>query len=267
MATLSRNICFLTNSSYRLTHTASFFLKRKVKLPKQPSMISPYIIGPFLKEFPVYREPRPLADRIYEEIEQKEEVEPKLKIILLETVDELGVAGDVIETDRDYARFHLISAKKAAYADEFNLKRYRDLIDSGDKQVGPSSAFVMPTIKRLSKEVIVVTVNDQNSWTLSKNHVRIALRAAGYFVPNECITLPKTEINGPNIERYQGKDFAVTITINQQEQVNVRCLIHHKGLPLRVDWDREPRFVALPEEQSDILGKMPVKEAIQEDDL
>ena len=110
-------------------------------------------------------------------------------------------------------------------------------------------------------------VNDTNPWTINQDHIRISLRAAGYSVPNECITLPKTIISGPDVERWQGKDFAVTLTINNKEKVNVRCLLHHKGLPLRLDWEREPRFIALPEEQSALLESMHVKEAIKEEDI
>lgn len=247
---------------------ASFVLKRKAKLPSQPKATSNLVVGPFIRDYRWYQTPRPVADYLYEEVEQKPPEDPKLKVLLLTTVDELGVAGDVVEVDRDYGRYHLLSSQAAVYADEYNLTKYRSLIAEGSKdRTGPSSAFVMPTVKRLAREVIVVTVNDVNPWTLTADHIRIAFRTAGYIVPNECIELPKTTISGPDVENLQGKDFAVRVTINRQETVNVRCLLHHKGLPLRLDWDREPRFVALPEEQGELLKTMPVKEAIKDEDL
>lgn len=247
---------------------ASYFLKRKVRLPSQPKPFSPLAVGPFLRTHPFYQPPRPVADYIYDEVEQKPEVEPKLKLILLATVDELGIPGDVVEVDREFGRHHLLSSQIAVYADDYNLAKYRELIEGGSHdRSGPSSAFVMPTIKRLSKEVIIVPVNDINPWTLTVDHLRIAFRSAGYTVPNECITLPETPISGPNVEAYQGKDFAVKLTINNKETVHVRCLIHHKGLPLRLDWNREPRFIALPDEQGELLKTMPTTEAIQEEDF
>ncbi|KAH9407135.1 54S ribosomal protein L9, mitochondrial [Tyrophagus putrescentiae] len=221
----------LHQSVRREVTEASFLLKRKVKLPNQPKPTSNLVVGPFIREHRWYQKPRPVADYIYEE----------LKVLLLTTVDELGVAGDVVDVDRDFARHRLLSSQAAVYADPYNLAKYRSLIEEGSKdRTGPSSAFVMPTVKRLAREVIVLTVNDLKPWTLTADHVRVAFRAAGYAVPNECITLPATPIRGPDVEGLQGRDIAVKVTINGQETVHVRCLLHHKGLPLRLDWDREP---------------------------
>ncbi len=263
----------LHQSVRREVTEASFLLKRKVKLPNQPKPTSNLVVGPFIREHRWYQKPRPVADYIYEEVEQEKKPPPsgdgpKLKVLLLATVDELGVAGDVVDVDRDFARHRLLSSQAAVYADPYNLAKYRSLIEEGSKdRTGPSSAFVMPTVKRLAREVIVLTVNDLKPWTLTADHVRVAFRAAGYAVPNECITLPATPIRGPDVEGLQGRDIAVKVTINGQETVHVRCLLHHKGLPLRLDWDREPRFAALPEEQGELLRTMPVKEAIKDEDF
>lgn len=242
-------------------------LKRKVKLPSQPSLQSKIIVGPFLKEKPNFHTPRPVADFIYEEVEDTDlKEESKLKLILLKTVDELGVPGDIVEVDRDFGRFNLISSKKAVYASPYNLKFYKELIETGSKdRVGPSSAFVGPTIKRLANEVVIVVMNDENPWIIQPKHIRIAIRAAGYHVPEDCIELPKQAIQGPDIEGKQAKDFAITITINNKEKVNVRCMIHHKSLPLRLNWNRKPRYILL-EEQRELLEKMPCKDALEEDE-
>lgn len=237
---------------------------RKAKLPQQPRLESPFIVGPFLQA-PRYKEPRPIGDFLFEKVTDEPEESATLKLILLKAVDELGVAGDIVEVDRDHARFHLLSSQTAVYASEFNLQKYRELIDSGDAdQSAPSSAFVKSTMKRLASEVIVVVVNDSHPWTITEDHVRIAFRTAGYRVRNESITLPETAITGPDVEGKQGKDFAVTLTINGRERVNVRCMLHHAGLPLRLDWNMTPRFILLPE-QKQLLGSMPVNEP--EEDL
>ena len=183
-------------------------------------------------------------------------------------MDEIGVPGDVVEVDREFARHRLLSARIAVYADEFNLKKYRELIKSGSMdRSGPSSAYVMPTVKRLVNEVIILTMNSKNPWTITRDHIRIAFRLAGFSVPNECITLPQTPITGPNIEEYEGKDFVVILTINDREKVNVRIMLHHDGQPVRLDWNRKPRYALLPEEQGELLESMPCKEAKQDDEL
>lgn len=241
-------------------------LRRKVKLPNQPSPFNPLIVGPLLNKNPNYREPRPVADFIYEEVENKDNIEDdKLKLILLKTVDELGVPGDIVFVDRNYGRFHLLSSKAAVYASSYNLNKYKEMIELGAKdRVGPSSAFVATTMKKLSNEVIIVVMNDINPWTINSEHIRIACRASGYLVPSECIKLPNTLITGPDIQDKQGKDFAVMITINNKETINVRCLLHHKGLPIRLNWNRKPRYILL-DEQKDLLESMPAQEELEED--
>ncbi|XP_046913904.2 mitochondrial ribosomal protein L9 [Dermatophagoides farinae] len=254
-------------SCTQVSRRSVVILRRKVRLPSQPSLISPLIVGPLLKERPHYREPRPVADFIYEEVENSEKLEEtKLKLILLKTVDELGVPGEIVEVERDFGRFSLLSSNSAVYASPYNLKKFRQLIEAGSKdRVGPSSAFVGPTLKKLANDVIIVVMNDEHSWTLKPCHVRIALRAAGYLVPEECIQLPDTPIDGPDIEGKQGKDFAVTVTINNRETVNVRCLLHHKGQTLRLNWNRKPRHILL-DEQKKLLESMPCKDALEEDE-
>lgn len=261
--------CLLSNlftlcqrpSSNLLQKKFLMILRRKVKLPSQPHKVNSFIVGPFLKDKYKYLEPRPVADFIYEEIEEFEAQEqPKLKLLLLKTIDELGVPGNIVEVDADYGRFHLLSSNAAVYASDYNIKLFEDLIKVGSEQhSGPSSAFVGSTIKKLVNDVILIVMNDLNPWTITPKHVQIGLRAAGYCVPLECISLPSTPITGPDLEQKQGKDFAVEITINNHEKIHVRCLLHHKSLPLRNNWDRNPRFILL-EEQTDLLESMPSKE-------
>lgn len=229
--------------------------------------MSELVIGP-LWDKPRYKEPRPVADLIVDVVEQTPVVDPKLKVILLQTVDEIGVPGDIVDVDRDFARFELLSSNSAAYYNEFNAKKYSKLIEIGAQgRSGPSSKYVNATIKKLSQEVIIVVMNDEHSWTIERKHVRIALRAAGYFVQDESlIKLPETPISGPNVAEYQGKDFAVELTINNKEKVNVRCLLHHKGQPLRLDWNTEPRYPLL-EEQAELLESMYAKPAKSEDEF
>ena len=254
---------FLNCSTSAINFSSKRFtqmFRRKVILQHQPKLQSPFVVGPFLRD-PKYKQPRPVADFIYDELENTDDKEDDpLKLILLKPVDELGIAGDIVEVERNYARFHLISSKVATYASEFNLKRFKDLIESGDNdQSAPSSAFVKSTLKQLSNEVIVVMVNNNKPWTITADHIRVSFRVAGYRIENDSIRLPSTPITGPDVEGKQGKDFAVTITINNRESGHVRCMIHHLGLPLRLDWNTAPRFILLPE-QIKLLESMPVKE-------
>lgn len=249
-------------SQIRFTH----IVKRRTLPPFRRDRINPLIVGPLLRENIInkYRDP---ADYIYDYVEDTDLRPSKpIKVLLINHVDELGVPGDIVEVDQERARFELILSGLATYASPFNLKKYQNLIEKRDKErIGPSSPFSRVTVKRLEKEVIEVVVSDNVEWTLQKWHVKVALRKAGYNVPDYAIELPKTEISGPDIQGKEGKDFAVTVTINNHEKVPVRCCIHHAGLPLKEHWFRAPRTILLPEEQGELLGSMFVHEKVEEE--
>lgn len=229
---------------------------------------SPFIVGPFFNDPQSRAEPREPADYIYDVIEDTNMRKyGKMKVILLDHVEELGVPGDIVEVQIPYGRFQLISAKRADYYCDYNLKKYKDLIESGAAdRVGPSSAFVMTTVRRLAKEVVLVEMNDKQEWLIEKKHIRIAFRKTGYVVPEDSIELPQTPISGPDISGKEGKDFAVYVTLNNREKVAVRCMVHHLGQPLSTNWFKAPRFVLLPDEQSELLSKMPVQQRLEEEE-
>ncbi|XP_054153972.1 39S ribosomal protein L9, mitochondrial-like isoform X2 [Oppia nitens] len=242
-------------------------LKRKVRPLYGQRLKNPYIVGPLFNDILHYKEPREVTDMIYDEVEDTDDQSlGKMKVILMDHIEELGVAGDVVEVDASYARFHLLSARKAVYYCDYNLNKYKDLIESGaEGRVGPSSAFVLTTVRQLAKECILVEMNDKHEWLIQKRHIRIAFRKTGYTVPEEAIQLPEIPITGPDIEGKEGKDFAVHIVINNQETVAVRCMVHHLGQELAINWMRAPRFVLLPEQQSQLLAQMPVLPMLEED--
>ena len=245
----------------------AMILRRKTRPPYMQRIVNPYVIGPFFESSQKQPHLEELRDHLYDEVEDTN-TRPlgTMKVILLQHVDELGIPGDIVEVPVPYGRFQLISAKKADYYCDYNLKKYKSLIESGaEGRTGPSSAFVMTTVRKLANEVVLVEMNPREQWQVEKRHVKVALRKAGYVVPEEAIELPKTPINGPDIENKEGKDFAIEITINNQEKVAVRCMIHHIGQSLSPNWFRAPRFVLLPEEQSELLSKMPVQERPEEE--
>ncbi|KAG7202656.1 hypothetical protein KM043_009831 [Ampulex compressa] len=98
-------------------------------------------------------------------------------------------------------------------------------------------------------------------WTLEKWHIRVAFRKIGVHVPEEAITMPTKTISGPNLD-LQEKQFYVTVTINNVEEVKVKCRIHHwtdkPEEKLRMDeniWDL-PINPIFPEDRA-ILESLP----------
>ena len=78
----------------------------------------------------------------------------------------------------------------------------------------------------LQRITLAVIMNKDQPWTLEKWHIKASLRKAGFHVTENTITMPQTPITGPDL-LIQNKDFFVTVTVNNLEQANVRCRIHH----------------------------------------
>jgi len=66
----------------------------------------------------------------------------------------------------------------------------------------------------------------QCPWVLEPWHIKASLRKAGFHCREECITLPKERIEGPDLKK-ESKDFYCTVTINKLEQARLKCRLHH----------------------------------------
>lgn len=183
---------------------------------------------------------------------------PRVKVILLNHVDGVGTAGDVVDFDADTARYQLILAKKAVYASEFNLKWHKDLITGSDRLAGPSSLLSPVTIKRLALEVFALTMSQENPWTIEKGHVRNALRMGGLMVSEDLIELPSTPITGPDLSK-QNKAFVIYLTINNRERVPAKIVVHHLGKEIKDQW-WAGKLEPILEEQTEVLASLPYTE-------
>jgi large subunit ribosomal protein L9 len=84
----------------------------------------------------------------------------------------------------------------------------------------------------LSKATIDVSMNKEQPWTIEPWHIRASARKGAINIKDDsCIEMPPEKISGPDLS-LEGKEFYVTVTINNKEKVNVRCRIHH--------WSTEP---------------------------
>ncbi|XP_053210686.1 39S ribosomal protein L9, mitochondrial-like [Panonychus citri] len=217
---------------------------------------SPYIVGPYIRDrLPEQSilKPRIRYDDVFEEIHNTDDDPvPPMKVLLLENVANLGVAGEVLEVPGEMARYNLIPSQQATYATDLNLKLYADLIQKClDNPDAPSSRLSIVTTKKLATQFILVTMSSDAPWKIEPWHIRVACRQIGLVVPDYAIKLPDEPITGPNIEN-ELKDFAIQITVNKnpRETVNVRCVLHHVKENLKSQWHRrEPRVAILPEQQ------------------
>ncbi|KAM0729903.1 Large ribosomal subunit protein bL9m [Formica fusca] len=149
-----------------------------------------------------------------------------LDLILTQYVAGLGNAGTRVSMHPNKAYPMLLLPKLADYATPENIEKYTKLaVDQQDKTPF-SSASVERTIKYLSPKRISIVMSKDVPWTLEKWHIRASFRKVGIFMPEDTITMPQKPISGPNLD-IEGKEFYITITINNREQVKVRCSVHH----------------------------------------
>lgn len=191
----------------------TFILKRRYPVPLYPKKGKPHRLRS--KHF------------IYDLVEDMNmrRKEP-LDLILTQYVAGLGNAGTRVSMHPAIAYPKFLLPKLADYATPENIEKYTKLaVDEQDK-TPYSSATVERTIKILSTKRISITMSKEVPWTLEKWHIRASFRKVGIIVPEETITMPEKAISGPNLD-IEGKEFYVTLTINNREQIKVRCCIHH----------------------------------------
>lgn len=180
-----------------------------------------------------------------------------INLILTQYVKELGNAGTLVTMAPNKAYVELLLPRLAEYATPENIEKYMKLAKDLD-QTPFSSATVEGTIKYLSEMRLMVELSKTIPWTLEKWHIKASFRKAGIHAPEDTITLPERPISGPNPD-IEGKEFYVTITINNREQVKLRCCLHHWTPSVQMEdmelWSTpgEPIF---PEDKP-ILDSMP----------
>lgn len=73
------------------------------------------------------------------------------------------------------------------------------------------SMVFFQSIAELSKTVVPVVMNGEESWTLQPWHLKLALLNQGIFVNEDCIQIAE-EIKGPN-PAYEAKEFLITLSV------------------------------------------------------
>lgn len=191
----------------------TFVLKRRYPAPLHKKKGRPHFLKP--KHF--------IYDLLEDTNVKKKEF---LDLILTQYVAGLGNPGTRISMHPNKAYRLLLLPKLADYATPENIEKYTKLaIDQQDK-TSFSSASAEKTIKYLSKNLVKIEISKNVPWTLEKWHIRVNLRRVGIYVPEEAITMPEKSISGPNLD-IEKKQFYITLTINNREQVKMRCIVCH----------------------------------------
>lgn len=153
-----------------------------------------------------------------------------LEVVLTQFVEGVGDKGDIVSMKAHFVYNQLLLPGFAVYKTDENVTKYAKTEDEKNTVVH-SSPYAQRTVNMLESLIVPVSMNKENPWVVEAWHIRASLRKMGYHCQDECITMPEQKIEGPDLTK-EGKEFLVTITINNLEKANVRCRLHH--------WSTEP---------------------------
>ncbi|XP_043230561.1 39S ribosomal protein L9, mitochondrial-like isoform X3 [Amphibalanus amphitrite] len=213
--------------------------------------------------------------KIYETLERPgTQPLPNIDVILTQYVEGLGKPGDTVSVKVTKAQNELLAFGRAVYASPENQEKYRNVAEhSSADEVRHSSIYSAQTAKVLSRQVLAVSMNLDQPWVLQPWHLSVAFRKAGFVVPEHCLEMPSGAIEGPDVEGLEGKEFIVTVTINNCEQVPVRCRLHHYAteprdrLPYRRQPWLQPAEPVFPEEAERLAAlPRPISKPLDGDD-
>lgn len=146
---------------------------------------------------------------------------PRLKMILLEDVENIGIKGSIVEVKRGTGRNYLIPEKRAVYATEENMEKYGISKDNKDT----TRNLPMNVVKYLKKchvDLITPYLLDihemtRENWVITRHDIREYFhRDSGLQVPIHCMEIKNCENKIPDdhVIRQYG-NYTVKVTIDK----------------------------------------------------
>lgn len=205
----------------------SYYLFKRKKVPPlaQPKE-SPYIVGPYLK--PDYLPTEYIIDPInpkdaddfdhliYEPIEVQPNQTRRVRLLLIQDVEGLGVAGQVVDAPFRHGASKLIAMRKAEYFNEFTQKWYK----FGPKTMASASTALSPrTVRMLQSREYDLPI--AKGVSVQPWHISLALRLSGCICPIDAIDKDSIKEDYPQV--------SCTIRINNHERVEVKFVYAKKS--------------------------------------
>lgn len=169
-------------------------------------------------------QPRKLKSRhfVYKFVEDGNTLKKSdISVILTQYVKNVGYPGDVVSVRPNAGYFEYILTGIGVYDNPENRKKYgADVVQQGKRR----SPFIERTMDVFAQTEVEVVMNNIQTWVLEPWHVRVSMAKHGLFVANDSqiVIDAQTEIAGPDEDK-ENKLFYVTVTIDGEEKVKVRC--------------------------------------------
>jgi len=227
-------------ASHGRTHISRTVLLNNTLQPRRNTMYfrrmypvplrSPNQTGPFL--------PKLRRREFVYIMEENTDTRPagNMDVILATDVEGLGLKGDIVTVSKVLARTHMLPVGVADYVSPENMARYEQ-IRKERENVRRQTMTALKSMKELAAMTLPVPMSTAVTWTLNKTHVRVAFRAAGVELTDDCITLPEQPVT-------QHGNITVQITVNGMDKVNVKAVIYpySKTVPASLPpvWSQDP---------------------------
>lgn len=218
---------------------------------------------------------------IYRSIENPNLPPKEIEVLLTDNVDGLGIVGDVVKVPKRLWRNFLSQARLATYPTPENIAELnKELQNMGEntavlKKLGKYSRITLQKVRGLN--VPVELLPSKKGWTLTKSHLRVALRKVGISATEDSITLPED----PHIEK--PGEFIFTLTMNDVVSLKVRATLVEPPLvyteespadkvqkwnnpPVTPDEELDPiirKFITMPAIDLDSLMKRPSRKKVK----
>ncbi|HYW35379.1 MAG TPA: 50S ribosomal protein L9 [Balneolaceae bacterium] len=116
-----------------------------------------------------------------------------MKLILQESVDKLGEAGEIVEVKPGYGRNYLIPQRKAVMATEGALKQRRQMKEKAERRAEQTVKKAKETADRLENMSVTIPVQvgeeDRIHGTVTNQDVADALAERGIEIDRKDITI------------------------------------------------------------------------------
>jgi len=147
---------------------------------------------------------------------------PRLKVILLEDVERIGMKGDVVPVKRGRARLDLLPNRLADYATEENMIKY-----GVEEKAKDSTGTAVPlnVVKYLKSKTFEMTL--KNGGMISRHDI------AFYFSKRHYMHVPVHVMNVVDNEEdviYSAGDHTVEITINRTVTVPITLSVVEESI-------------------------------------
>jgi len=141
---------------------------------------------------------------------------PRVKMILSEDVDKLGVKGSLVDAKRGYIHHHLLPNQLAVYATQENLEKHglslSETSTTSKVPINVLNYLKKHEIKLLTPDLNEIHEKSRDQWVITRHDIAEYFhRQSGLQVPVHCMNI-KDNLN--NEIRRIG-DYVVEITLNK----------------------------------------------------